>query len=88
MVSRRTPVTCWIRSSGHPSRPSAQICCCSLSSKTWLVQAKDYTSHALVNVSAAVSSLPVLRCRSIADLELSTEEPRRLRVASLRRRMC
>ena len=45
-VSRRTPVACRIRSSVHPSRPSAQNLLLFVSSKTLLIPAKDYTSTA------------------------------------------
>src|SRR5271167_2135947 len=33
-VSRRTPVTCWMRRSDHPSRPRAKTCCFFSSFKT------------------------------------------------------
>jgi hypothetical protein len=55
MVSRRTPVVCWIRESVQPRRPSARICCCVRCSKTLLIAAEDHVLLARVNVSAAVS---------------------------------
>ena len=52
MVSRRTPVVCWMGDNVQPIRPSARICCCSLWSKTLLMCAQDHVFRARLNVSA------------------------------------
>ena len=44
-----------MRVSVQPRRPSASTCCCLSCSKTLPIPAKDYTSSACVNVSAALS---------------------------------
>lgn len=53
-ASGRTPVARWVRSSVHRSRPSAQTCCRSSSSKALLIRTSHYTSHATVDDSAIV----------------------------------
>jgi hypothetical protein len=48
-VSRRTPLSCSMRRSVHPSLPSASICCCFSASKTFAIRPRLPASHA-VNV--------------------------------------
>jgi hypothetical protein len=55
IVTRWTPVASAMRLSVQPRRPSARTSCCLSWSKTLLMSARDYTSVAFVNVSAARS---------------------------------
>ena len=56
MVSRRTAGACSMRRSDQPSRPSARICCCLVSSKTLLMPATELAFLAGVNVSVAIGN--------------------------------
>src|SRR5712691_808798 len=56
MVSRRPASACSMRRSDHPSRPSARICCCVVSSKTLLMPATELAFLADVNVSIATGN--------------------------------
>src|SRR6266436_774318 len=56
MVSRRTASACSMRRSDHPSRPSARICCCLVSSKTLLMPATELAFRPDVNVSIATGN--------------------------------
>lgn len=49
-VSRRTPVVCSMRRSGHPSRPRARIWCFRSSPKMLAVPAGNHTAPRRVNV--------------------------------------
>ena len=54
-VSRRTPVSCWMRRNDHPNCPSAITCCLVCSLKTLLMPSKAKQPLAGVNVRSRFS---------------------------------
>src|SRR5437660_4296500 len=68
-VSLRTAVSCSIRRSDQPSRPSARTCCFLSSLKTLLILAQEHGSRAFVNVAVRYLWWPVFRCPSVAGFD-------------------
>lgn len=64
--SRRTPVSSWIRRSGHPRRPSATTCCFFSSLKTLPIRARSHAPPPFVNVSSPQLRWPVFSRPSLA----------------------
>jgi len=74
-VSRRMPVACSMRRSGHPSRPRARICCFLSSPKMLAILAGDHRSRRRVNVlGALLPHWPVFRYPRLAGFQVSTED--------------
>jgi len=74
-VSRRMRVTCWMRRSGHPSRPRAKTCCFFSSFKT-LLMPRRLQAPAGVNVPglfslAAFQVITIGRFWVIAEVQVA-----------------
>ena len=80
-VSRRMPVSCWMRRSGQPSRPSAMTCCRFSSLKTLLTSMEGNPSIVLnvlpisIGRFSAVPHWPLLGVPRGVDREESPRSP-------------